>query len=144
MIDEWMIGLGISVAGAISTYAVLRSNVERLKLDLEQHVGHDDRLHEREHSSHARIHGEFTEKINAGFKRVDELSEKVTILKQDTANLLTMKVADDKFVSKDELKLYLRNIELQTSHTDKTINILSSNITAIMGKLDEINLNLKG
>jgi len=139
-----MVGLGISAVGAISTYAVLRAKVARLELDFSSHVAHDDRVHEREQNHHVATHTEFNTKINSGFRRLDDIGEKVTILERDTVNLLTMAKAEEKFVSKLELQLHLKNIELSTAHTDKTVGAMEKTMGIILGKLEELSKNING
>jgi len=138
-----MVGLGISAVGAISTYAVLRAKVSRLELDFSSHVAHDDRVHEREQNHHLLKHTECNTKINSGFKRLDDIGEKVTILERDTVNLLTMAKAEEKFVSKMELQLHLKNIELSTAHTDRTVGNMSKTMDIILGKLESISSQIR-
>ena len=116
MIESWMVNIGIVVATGIGTYAVLKSRVERLEKDLLHH-DKDDNI----------LHSELERKLTAQFKRVDECSEKITILERDTQTHLTMPKAEEKFVSKIELELHLKNIELQ-----------QNNINDKLGKVEEI------
>lgn len=126
-----MINVAIAVTGVISTYAVLRSRVERLEKDLGKHVERDDAIHSAENANHVIIHREVTSRIDAGFKRLDIVSDRVTILERDTANHLDMPKAEERFVSHKELQLHIHNIENNIKHMDKNVEHMS-------GKLDEL------
>lgn len=130
--ESWMISLLIAVLGVVSTYAVLRNRVTRLEEDHREHVLHDDKYHSREHDTHEMIHKDFAERLNKCFKELDYAKERVTVLERDTSFHLTMPKAEEKFVSKGELELHLRNIELKTDHTSKMVD-------SMVGKLDDLN-----
>jgi len=118
--EGWMISLAIALITAISTYAVLRVRVSRLETDFKEHKVEDDKIHE-----------DFSIRINSGFKRLDRISEKVTILERDTANLLDLPTAEKKFITRRELELHLEKIEIITDNTNKEVGVLS-------GKQDDI------
>ena len=73
--------------------------------------------------------------IDPPFKRLDTTADRVTVLERDTSTHLTMPIAEDKFVSKGELELHLKNIELKADHTNKVVDSMS-------GKLDELTILL--
>ena len=129
--ESWMVNVVIAVVGVISTYAVLRSRVERLEQDLSKHVAHDDVRHSSESANHGVINREFTSRIDAVFKRLDIVSDRITILERDTANHLDMPKAEERFVSHKELQLHINNIENNIKHMDKNVEHMS-------GKLDEL------
>ena len=118
--ESWMVNIFIALVGVIGTYAVLRSRVTRLESDYQQHIQDSDK-------AVVKIH----ERIDAGFKRLDYVSEKTVILERDTANLLTLETAEKKFVTRVELGLHLEKIEIITGNTNKEVTLL-------MGKQDEI------
>ena len=150
MIESWMISGAIALAAGISTWAVLKERQARFQLDMDanesdnskkisnlyeyidKHISSDDRLHRQENEAHNSHYSNFNERMNAGFKRVDDLDKRITILERDTATHLTMPKAEEKFVSKAELDLHLKNIELSTKHTEHLVNGMS-------GKLDSLN-----
>ncbi len=70
-------------------------------------------------------------KINGGFKRLDEVITRITIIETDTNEYLKLREAEEKFVTKLELQLQLENIALSTSYTQKEVD-------KIEGKLDDI------
>jgi len=115
-----MINLVIAAVGVIGTYAVLRNRVDRLEKDLAE----DTRTQVEAHTSVAR-------KIEAGFKRLDVVSDRVTVLERDTSTHLDMPRAEERFVSHKELQLHVQNIENNIKHMDKNVEHMS-------GKLDEL------
>jgi hypothetical protein len=134
--EGWMISLGfgaitIAVAWGYNkaTSAQLKDDIKKVQDALQSHADKDDRVHERETLHHADIHKDFIERHNATFNKIDALSEKITILERDTSTHLTMPKAEQKFVSKGELELHLKNIELTMTHTSKNVDLM-------MGKLD--------
>ena len=118
--ESWMISLVIAAVGVIGTYAVLRNRVDRLEKDLAE----DTRTQVEAHASVAR-------KIDAGFKRLDIVSDRVTILERDTSTHLDMPKAEERFVSHKELQLHIQNIENNIKHMNKSVEHMS-------GKLDEL------
>jgi len=119
-IEGWMVSGGIALATAVSTYAVLRDRHTRLEEDLKAYS-----------DTHSLSNQEIERKIDAGFRKQDNISERVTILERDTATHLDMTKAEDKFVSHKELALHMQNIENTLKHTEKSIVHMSS-------KLDEL------
>ena len=118
--ESWMISLVIAAIGVIGTYAVLRNRVDRLEKDLAEGT----RTQVEAHASVAR-------KIDAGFKRLDIVSDRVTILERDTSTHLDMPKAEERFVSHKELQLHIQNIENNIKHMNKSVEHMS-------GKLDEL------
>jgi hypothetical protein len=98
---------------------------------IDKHVASDDRLHAQESEAHNAHYINYNERINAGFKRVDNLDKRITILERDTATHLTMPKAEEKFVSKAELDLHLKNIELSTKHTEHLVDGMSSKLDGL-------------
>jgi|FLOH01.1.fsa_nt_gi hypothetical protein len=133
--ESWMINIVIALSGVVGTYAVLRFRVVRLEEDLKAHFMSDNRVREKEEITREVIHKDFLEKLNTGFKRLDTTADRVTVLERDTSTHLTMPIAEDKFVSKGELELHLKNIELKADHTNKVVDSMS-------GKLDELTILL--
>ena len=121
MIESWMVNIGIVVVTGIGTYAVLKSRVERLEKDLAHH-NKDDGI----------FHSELERKLTAQFKRVDECSKRITILERDTQTHLTMPKAEEKFVSKIELELHLKNIELQQNNINDKLGKVEGNLEELL------------
>jgi len=121
MIESWMVNIGIVVATGIGTYAVLKSRVERLEKDLIHHDKDDSTLHI-----------ELDKKSTAQFKRIDECLERITILERDTQTHLTMPRAEEKFVSKIELELHLKNIELQQNNINEKLGKVEGNLEELL------------
>jgi len=87
-----------------------------------------------ETKQHTKQIEDIKEQINTGFKRLDVALNRLTILESDTKSHLDLQEAEQKFVSKDELKLHLKIIENTTEYTKKEVDKME-------GKLDDI-LNL--
>jgi hypothetical protein len=118
--ESWMINLIIASVGVVGTYAVLRNRVDRLEKDLAE----DDK-------NQGEANAAVDRKIDAGFKRLDVISDRVTILERDTSTHLDMPRAEERFVSHKELQLHIQNIDNTIKHMDKNVEHMS-------GKLDEL------
>lgn len=118
--ESWMINIVIAVIAIAGTYAVLRSRVARLESDYKQHI-----IDSNEYKK------ETQRKLDAGFKRIDTVMDRTTILERDTEKLLDLETAERKFITRVEMKLHLEKIELVTGNTNKELDIL-------MGKQDTI------
>lgn len=119
-VESWMISLIIAIVGVVATYAVLKNRVSRLETDLAHNEVND-----------ADAYKELNRKIDGGFKKLDVVIERVTILERDTSTHLTLPRAEERFVTKVELELHLRNIETSLKHMDKSSETMT-------GKLEEI------
>lgn len=109
----------ISVLGLqIGTYYVLRYRVTLLEKNFSTHIEDSTIQHKEE-----------TRRLEASFKRIDTLSDRITILERDTKSHLDLPTAEVKFVSKAELELHLKNIETITTNTNKLVD-------SMMGKMD--------
>ena len=118
--ESWVINLVIAAVGVIGTYAVLRNRVDRLEKDLAEDA-----------KTHVEAYANVDRKIDAGFKRLDVVSDRVTILERDTSTHLDMPKAEERFVSHKELQLHIQNIENNIKHMNKSVEHMS-------GKLDEL------
>jgi hypothetical protein len=123
--------VALVAAGGIGTYFVLQFRLSQVEYDLKHHSDKDDTLHKEEYEKHAKIHSDFIDKFNAGFKRLDAISDRVTILERDTSTHLDMPRAEERFVSHKELQLHINNIDNTIKHMDKNVEHMS-------GKLDEL------
>lgn len=126
--ESWIVSLVIALVGVVGTYAVLRNRVTRLEADYQQHMTESNAVV-------IKIH----ERIDASFKRADQTLERVVILERDTSTHLTMPKAEEKFVSKVELALQLKNISQEIHHTNRTVDDTNSLVKILVGKLDDMN-----
>lgn len=117
---EITISLLIAIGGIISTYAVTRHRVATM----EERI----KAHEKESND---TKDKIDRKLDAGFKRLDLVQERIVVLERDTATHLDMPKAEEKFVSKVELELHLKNIELTTTNTNKSV-------ASMEGKLNDL------
>lgn len=105
-----MVTLIGGIATVVGGYFVLRHTV----------TGHEKKFEKLE-----REHNEFNDsidrRINAGFKRLDEVSNRTTILEQSTKEHLGLREAEDKFVTQKELQLHLKNIEDTVKHIERAM-----------------------
>ena len=121
-----MLELAMIIAGGAATYGALRSRLIAVEKALEKHINHDETYH-----------SDISKKHDAQFKRIDSLSNRCTILEQNSTHHLDLNTAEEKFVSKKELDLRLRNIEIEARHTSKTVD-------KIEGKLEQVLFALSG
>jgi len=118
--EGWIIQIGLALLSAAAIYGAFRTRVARLEVDLRGHIEASG-LKKRD----------LDRKLDAQFKRVDTCTERVTILERDTSTHLDMIKAEEKFVSKKELELHLKNIELMTTNTNQKVE-------KIEGKLEDL------
>lgn len=126
--DSWVIEVGIVLAGAIGTYAVARNRLERLEADFKEHVRKDDEVHGKENTEASRLHEKATAKLDAGFKKLDTVIDRVIVLEQSTKEHLGLREAEDKFVSHKELQLHLKNIETAMTHIEKNSDTMTKKL----------------
>ena len=74
---------------------------------------------------------ELERKSNSVFKKHDDTINRVTILEQKYKDLLSLKEAELKFITRKEHDLHLKNIELSSKHTESAVKDVS-------GKLDSL------
>ena len=129
--ESWMVSLGIAVIASIGTYSVLQYRVKRLESDYKSHVDDSTTFAREIHDRITSTDKASSIRIDAGFKRVDVITDRTTVLERDTANLLDLPTAEAKFITRKELELHLDKIEIITGNTNKEVSIL-------MGKQDEI------
>jgi len=122
--EIWMINIAVILAGGIGTYAVLKNRVGRLEDDLSHHDKHDEV-----------VRTEFERKNNAQFKKIDDCLKRITILERDTQSLLTMGSAEEKFATKKELELHLRNFEIKQENMDKKLDKMEKGLEKIIEML---------
>ncbi|MFK5937737.1 MAG: hypothetical protein QM497_04980, partial [Sulfurimonas sp.] len=118
--ESWMVSVGIGVATLIFGYGVFRNKITNIEESFRKHEKDDVIYHTDQNRTQS-----------AQFKRLDTISERCVALEALSSNHLDMQEAEQKFVSKDELQLHLKNIELVTNHTNKAVE-------QIMGKQDEL------
>lgn len=100
--------VAVGIGSALAGYAILRHTVSE----------HGVAINEMEkHSSDMK--DEILRHINAGFKRLDHATERITILEQNTKEYLGLREAEDKFVSHKELQLHIANIENTLKQMEK-------------------------
>jgi hypothetical protein len=126
--ESWIIEVGIVLAGSIGTYAVARNRLERLEVDFKDHVKKDDEVHEKENTESSRQHDKATTKLDAGFKKLDSVIDRVIVLEQTTKEHLGLREAEDKFVSHKELQLHLKNIENSMMHIEKNSDSMTKKL----------------
>ena len=115
-----MINLGLILLGGAATYGALRTRLISVEKDFKDHKRSDDTYH-----------ADMSRKQDAQFKRIDSTINRVTIVEQKISKFLDLEEAEKKFVSKRELELHLKNIELTTKNT-------SHQVDKIEGKLEEL------
>lgn len=127
MIESWMISAGIAVAGTVGTYSVIKYKVDAgaesintLKNEIKDYQQLNVKYRE-----------DTAVKINAAFKRIDDVANSVLVLERDTSNHLDLTKAEARFVPREELALHLRNIDSELTHINK-------NSEMMVGKLDDM------
>jgi len=77
-------------------------------------------------------------RINGGFKRLDNTVDRVTVLEQNSKQHLDLKEAEEKFVSKEELRLQLETIAVSTAYTRKEVDKIEGKLDTNQGMLHDI------
>jgi len=127
MIESWMVNAATLLAALVASYAVIKYKVDASSKELEN-IKSELKEHDTIDTKH---HDDITNRINAGFKRIDEVSSQVIVLERDTAYHLDMKQAEVKFVTKEELNLHMKNIDGELNHLNKNGDIM-------VGKLEDL------
>ena len=115
-IPSWIVNIGIVLAGAVFGYGFLRGKINAM---------------EDEKKKFEASLGRTEKRLNDCFKDVDEIRKESALNKNNMATYLKLQEAEEKFVSKEELVLHLKNIELVTSNTNEKID-------KVEGKLEDI------
>jgi len=115
-IESWMITVVAIFTGVVGTYAVLRNRVARIE--------------EENKSSSV--------KVEACFKRIDVNSENIIRLQKDTANHLDLVKAEETFVSKKELELHIKILELGMANISTKVSETNDKVDSIEGKLGSL------
>jgi len=108
------------ILSQIGMYFVLRYRVSMLEKNFVTHDVNDAQKHTNDNK-----------RIDAGFKKIDSLSDKIIVLEQDTKFHLDLETAEAKFITRKELELHLEKIEIVTGSTNNQVKLL-------MGKQDDI------
>jgi len=119
MVESWMVSGVIGIVTIVFGYGVFKNRLENIEDKFSLHSVDD-----------ATYHSDIDRKHSAQFRRIDELSERCVRLESSVINHLTITKAEEKFVSKDELALHIKNI-------DKDISHLTKNSDVMIGKIDE-------
>ena len=122
-----MISVAVAVVGVIGTYAVLRNRVARIEYDYEQHI-----IESTEYKK------DTLRRLDAGFKRIDGISDRATILERDTEKLLDLETAEKKFVTRVEMTLHLEKIEIVTANIDKEVGRFAGKQNEMFDLLNQI------
>ena len=120
MLESTMMSAGVGLTTLVFGYGVFRSKMQSLEEWAKKHESLD-----------STFHSDLERKMSAQFRRIDENTNDIIELKANSANHLGIERAEEKFVSKDELSLHLRNIETQISHMNKSTDV-------IVGKLEDL------
>ena len=120
MIESWMVSAGMGVITLVFGYGMFKNKVQTLEGWANKHESLD-----------STFHADLERKMSAQFKRIDENTNDIVGLQAKCAAALDIERAEEKFVSKDELSLHLKNIESEMGHMNKSTDI-------IVGKLEDL------
>jgi len=120
MVESWMVSAIIAITGVIATYATTRTTLSKQVEDFKDHLKDDSTYHR-----------DMDQKLNAQFKRIDDLTNRCTVLEQENKALLDLATAEAKFVSRKEFDLHLKTIEYVSKNTQKSVE-------RVEGKLEDI------
>lgn len=81
---------------------------------------------------------ENSDQFNMSFNRLDKIIDRVTVIEQSMLNYLDLKDMEERFVTKKELELHLKNIELSQSQQAKDTSRVRDHISRMDDKLDTI------
>jgi len=126
-VESWMVTVVIALLGAVGTYAVLRNRVTRSEKDFEKHTD-EYTIYKKDIDS----------RIDAGFKKTDICIERIIKLEQDTSTHLDLVKAEETFVSKKELELHIKILELGMTNISSKVNDTNNKVESIEGKLGDL------
>ena len=115
-----MINLGIAAGGIVFGYGLFKGKMQSA----------EDRASEHERASREN-QADTERRMSAQFKRIDILALESANIKAKMNELLTLQQAEAKFVSKTELMLHMKNLELVAENTN-------GRVEKIEGKLEDI------
>jgi hypothetical protein len=127
MVESWMVSFAIALAGSVSTYAVLRYRVSANETVVDKHIENDKIISK-----------DADKKLDAQFRRIDALSDKITVLEQERKTFLNIKNAEEQFVQNKELDLHLKTLELKMQFTKETMETIQRSVEKTEGKLEEL------
>lgn len=126
--ENWMISMGIALVGVISTFAVLRANVQRLN---EVNKDQAKKLEDAEKFINEKrpMLEHLSKSEEQFFKRMNAQGDDLTSLKEKISQAPTMKEVRAEFVSKE---LFLQ----MQKHIDEKFDRLENGIQKILTKLE--------
>lgn len=127
MVESWMINVATLFAALVASYAVIKYKVDASSKETDS-IREDMKEYD---TNNIKKYDRLDTKIDAYFKRLDEVSNQVIVLERDTAYHLDMKQAEVKFVTKEQLSLHMKNIDSELAHLNKNGDLM-------VGKLDDL------
>ena len=119
-IESWMINLAIALGGIVFGYGLFKGQMQAM----------DERAVEHDKNDKAN-HVDLERRISAQFKRIDGLAQDVANINGRMEKAISLEQAEAKFVSKTELLLHMKNLELTATNTNAKVDKLE-------GKLEDI------
>lgn len=122
-----MINLAIAAGGIIFGYGLFKGQMTALSNRATEHEKADKDNH-----------ADLERRISAQFKRIDVVSTELATLKGQLDRAISLEQAEEKFVSKTEMLLHLKNLELAAANTNSKIDRVENTVEKFEGKLEDI------
>ena len=127
--ESWMVSVAVALVGVVSTFAVLRSNVNRLNETNKEQAKKLEEVDEFRNKN-APVIAHLSKVQDLMFAKIDAHSESLTSLKEQVTQAPSMKEVRDEFVTKE---LFLQ----MQKHMDEKFDHLDKGLAKILDKLDE-------
>ena len=127
--ESWMVSIAVALVGVVSTFAVLRSNVNRLNETNKEQEKKIEQL-ERFRNEKSPVIAHLSKVEGLMFAKIDSHSEALTSLKEQVSQAPSMKEVRDEFVTKE---LFLQ----MQKHMDEKFDNLDKGLAKILDKLEE-------
>ena len=125
-IESWMINLAIALGGIVFGYGLFKGKMQAMDDRAIEHAKNDKTNHE-----------DLERRISAQFKRIDAVSQDIANINGRMEKAISLEQAEAKFVSKTEMLLHMKNLELTAANTNAKVDKLEGKLEDILDILSD-------
>lgn len=116
-----MINVAIALGGLIFGYGLFKGQTQAMNARNNEHEKNNSAAHE-----------DLEKKMSAQFKRIDKVAQDISNINGRMEKAISLEQAEAKFVSKTELLLHMKNLELTATNTNEKVNKLEVKLEDIL------------